>query len=550
MSNPNRIQRGLREGGQYTYGRQAEANVSLSQAPVSSGDEVGYQPEPTATTPLIIEPTFGNKRAELLASKGYVPAISTNQLQENEARDWWDKHETLGEYGERNRSVMRMPNNATPNKTPGRGDGGTRMTHRRTYEGGGVSVKMPSVTAIRRASAETNDVTMAVPVLYQDDQGNSLECDVHVTQSAPGQWHVTTKGVEDPAQSARISESVQASLEARRITGALHNVDWAERRRQMHASEGSVLHPLPNNSSFVSGMSYNNASGLLVMDMGGRQYGYHVDRNVYEQMIQSSTPGKVYNELIKKRAKTNGGGVAVQQCGTCKRFTSATEQHRCPGFHKALKGTGASATRSARKRASVLAENHGDTLYKGKEVADATPFSNSPLSVWDAQTVNHATKDSGWTRPAVQALQNGNMYEVSAEKNLYGFRGVGRDTAKNLHRSLPPHVLYASHYGAPNLSKMLQSTNRVPGVEVLGQITSPKSKNEGVQGTGFRIHSGNLVASMRNLNTKMTGDKLDNQMWLKVASVIDLPTGKGATVPKSRIVRTVEGSEAVELSWV
>ncbi|MGP5049293.1 hypothetical protein [Glutamicibacter ardleyensis] len=550
MSNHNRVRRGIREGGQYTYGRQAEASVSLMHEPKADTNEVGFKPEPPAPETLVIEPTFGAKRAEMLASKGYVPAVATQQMQANDARDWWDKHETLGEYGERNRSVMRMPNNATPNKTPGRGDGGTRMTHRRTYEGGGESIKMPSVTSIRRTSSENNDATLAVPVLYKDANGNNVECDVHVTKTAPGQWHVTAKGVDDPKQAARIAETVQASLEARRISGALVGVDWDERRRQRHAAEGTVLHPVPNSSKFVTGMAYNNADGLLVMQMGKKQYGYHVDRNVYEQLLQSTSPGKVYNELVKKQARANGGRVAVQQCDQCKRFTSANEQHRCPGFHKALKGNGAAATRSARKRASVLAQSQGDKIYQGKSSEGTTPVAQSPLSIWDAQAASHAAKDSGWTRPAVRALQNGHMFEVDTEKNLYGFRGVGRSTAKNLHRSLPAHVLYASHNGAPNLSKMLQSTDRVPGLEVLGQITSPKSKDEGVRGTGLRVHSPNLVKDMRGLSEKMGPEKLDQQIWLKVASVVDLPSGEGVVTPKTRIVRTLEGNEAVELSWI
>lgn len=538
----------MREGGQYTFGRQAEASVSLIQSAPTATDDTRTQtiadPEPTVQPEtLTINPDFGQERADLLASKGYVPAISVDKIQESEARDWWDKHETLGEYGERNRSVMRMPNNATPNMTPGRGDGGTRMTHRRTYEGGGTSIRMPSVTSIRRASALNNDVTMAVPVRYKDDQGNEVECDVHVTQSAPGRWHVSAMGVEDEALSAHISESVQASLEARRIGNALQNVDWAERRRQMHASEGKILHPLPNGSSFVSGVAYNRASGLLVMEMNGRHYGYNIDPATYRQLLESSSPGKVYNELIRKRT----GSTPVQQCEKCQRFTSAKEPHRCPGFHKTLKGTGASATRSARQRASLVAERQGSTLYRGKD-GSASPRSASPLTVWDSQTVNHVTKDSGWTRPAVQALENGHIYEVDSKNNHYGFRGVGRQTAGNLYRSLPSHVLHASHHGAPPLSKMLHLTKNFSSVEVLGRLNSPNSKDEGVQGTGLRIRDSNLVANMRSLSGKVSGEKLDQQMWLKVSSVTDLPVGK--TLPKTRIVRTTEGEEAVELSWV
>ena len=79
-------------------------------------------------------------------------------------------------------------------------------------------------------------------------------------------------------------------------------------------------------------------------------------------------------------------------------------------------------------------------------------------------------------------------------------------------------------------------------------MNSPNSKDEGVQGTGLRIRDSNLVANMRSLSGKVSGEKLDQQMWLKVSSVTDLPVGK--TLPKTRIVRTTEGEEAVELSWV
>lgn len=539
----------MREGGQYTFGRQGEANVSLFRsAPADLDDNRSQTPEkpdtPTQPETLTVNPDFGQERADLLASKGYVPAIAVGSIQENEARDWWDKHETLGEYGERNRSVMRMPNNATPNMTPGRGDGGTRMTHRRTYEGGGRSIKMPSVTAIRRAGAQNKNVTMAVPVLYKDAEGNDVECDVHVTQSGPGQWHVTPMGVEDPKLSANIADSVQASLEARRISSGMQNVDWVERRRQMVASEGKLLHSLPNSSAFISGVSYNRANGLLVMQMNGRNYGYNVDPATYQQLENASSPGKVYNELIKKRT----GSIPVQQCDQCQRFTSTHEQHRCPGFHKKLTGTGASATRNARKRASVVAERQGTSLYKNK-ASDGVADSSSPLTVWDSQTVNHVSKDSGWTRPAVKVLQNGNIYEIDAKENSYGFRGVGQQSARDLYHSLPSHVLHASHNGAPPLSKMLLTTRKFDSIEILGRLKSPNSKDEGIQGTGLRIRDSNLVATMRTMTTKVGEGKLDQQMWLKVSNTTNLPV-KGMSVPKSRLVRTADGVEAVELSWV
>ncbi|WP_443454480.1 hypothetical protein [Glutamicibacter arilaitensis] len=486
----------------------------------------------------------------MLASKGWVPATSTGKLQTAEARDWWDKHETLGEYGERNRSVMRMPNNATPNKTPGRGDGGTRMTHRRTYEGGGVSVKMPSVTAIRRTSRENSDATIAVPVLFKDKDGNAIECDVHVTQTSPGQWHVTAKGVEDRDQARAIAESVQASLEARRVSTALTGMDWEERRRQIRAAEGSTLHAAPNASSFITGMSYNNASGLLVLEMNKKQYGYHVDRNTYEQLLDSSSPGRVYNELIKKPSKASGGSVPVQQCDTCKRFTSAKEPHRCPGFHKELKGTGAAATRTARKRAATLAARQGDKIYQGKTVEQAAVDTSNPLNVWDGQIASRVSKDSGWTRPAVNILKNGNIYEVDAEKNQYGFRGVGTETARRMHNALPSRALYESHNGAPTLSKMLRSTRGSDAIEVLGEMTSPRSKDEGVRGTGLRIHSTNLVNTFRAHSQKMTPEQVNQQMWLHVASVGGIQAGKEVRTPKARIVRTAENKEVVELSWI
>ena len=61
----------MREGGQYTFGRQAEASVSLIQSAPTATDDTRTQtiadPEPTVQPEtLTINPDFGQERADLL----------------------------------------------------------------------------------------------------------------------------------------------------------------------------------------------------------------------------------------------------------------------------------------------------------------------------------------------------------------------------------------------------------------------------------------------------------------------------------------------------
>lgn len=253
-----------------------------------------------------------NQRRAILQKAGYASATAQvavadvrETARDDEKRaDWWEQNFITGEFApEKAGSFALMPDDYTPGMTGGRSAEGHRRTHRMLYEGAGVSVRMPSASAIKRFSADNKNRSFDIPLSIEID-GQQVAGHVRVTKNGPNQWGTTSLGF--PADKAeRVSEAVSAVLEARRPSTALREVNsLIERRRERLAMAGAKVEPVA--SSFIDGIGYNEAGNEMFVTMSNaksgeiRAYAYHVPRDVYHAIRNSSSPGKAYNDLVKK----------------------------------------------------------------------------------------------------------------------------------------------------------------------------------------------------------------------------------------------------------
>lgn len=253
---------------------------------------------------------FQERRA-LLVKNGYAQAVSAVAIGDVRDRkpidNWWEQSTVLGEFTPAGANTFAlMPDDYTPAMTSGRSTEGNRRTHRVLYEGAGLAMRMPSATAMKRFSAENGNGTFDVPVSVEID-GQKVAGHVRVTQNGPNQWGVSSPAFQGE-QGERISEAVSAVLEARRPSIALSQVnDLVERRRARLAQAGAK--PVPVHSSFIEAIGYNeHGSEMFVTMKNGSAYAYHTPKDVYHAVVNSESPGKAYNSLVKRSADLVAGG--------------------------------------------------------------------------------------------------------------------------------------------------------------------------------------------------------------------------------------------------
>lgn len=293
---------------------------------------------------------FVRARAELIA-EGFAPAIAgrsngTDPRDREGIDTWWDEHRLRAEVRSGD-DYLQMPDDYTPKMTAGQSIAGSRRTHRILYEGSGLSIRMPSATAIKRFSLENAQETFDVPVEAVGPAGNPISGFVRVTQEGPGAWSVKPLGM--PAQAAaQVGEGVAAILEARRPSVALAQVgDLTAAHRRRVAGQGTTVIS-PGAKTWITGVGYNVEAGEMVVQIGDRTYGYQVDPEVYVEVATSTNVGTLYNKLVKGSPR-----VEVTRCERCGRVHNANVRHTCQE-HRAPTATVKSYNSVV--RAAVLAE--------------------------------------------------------------------------------------------------------------------------------------------------------------------------------------------------
>ncbi|MPV51045.1 hypothetical protein GCG21_13720 [Pseudactinotalea sp. HY160] len=342
MSNHHTIQprqpKGVPVGGQWTEDQKRAAGLSL----------LGYRP---------VGEDLLSERARLLEDEGYVPGVATAAVVSPSTTakraQWWDTHFVQAEYDESG-GYLQMPDDYTPGRTRGHAMSGHRRTHRMAYSTGGVAVRMPSRTALHRFSSENGDATFDVPVSASLPNGD-VQTWVRVTKTGPGSWEATALGM-DSAGSARVAvgEAVAATLEGRSASMRPQSFgDLIERRKRRIAEQGIWMQGV--RSQWISSVGYNQAAGVMAtMTTNGSVYGHKVPKHVYKAVTTSSTPGAMFNKLVK-----GGERVGVERCEDCGRYKAAGAAHTCPAGHKApLPAQDPQAVRAKARALGLVATPH------------------------------------------------------------------------------------------------------------------------------------------------------------------------------------------------
>ena len=331
-STPNRVPPGVPTGGQFAPTSRPEAtDVHLVD------DDLGPDTSSVPGADAGLE-AFLAERRERIRAGGYVrpaaaPRASVDPRSSAYLREWWEAEHATAEYGGEAGAYPQMPDDHTPGRGLGNALSGHRRTHRMAYAGAGVSMRMPSVTAIRRYALETGaaqleasqggQATFDVPVTATYP-GGEVTGWVRVTRSSDGSWATRGLGFSKEA-SAYVAEAVQCVLEARRPTRALADTgDLLERRRQRAAQIGTHLAEV--RSSWIKAAGYDKATGTMVVTTATHEYGYRVPPEVFSKVTTARQPGGVFNQLVRGRATR----VEVRQCEACHRFSAELATHRCP----------------------------------------------------------------------------------------------------------------------------------------------------------------------------------------------------------------------------
>jgi hypothetical protein len=509
MSDQPRVTRGVPEGGQWSARSHAEADVDLSGVPKVAD--------------------VASQRLAELAELGYVPAVAlrTDLSPQSAARrgDWWDDHFASAEYGHDRGGYRQMPDDFTPGRTGGQALSGHRRTHRMCYSGSGVSVRMPSATSVRRFSAEQPG-TFDVPVTAEIG-GASVQGWVRVTRTGD-RFHTSALGFGAGAE-PHVAEAVSAVLEARRPSMALRECgDLLERRRARLEAAGTPLQPV--SSSWIDSVGYEDDSDTMVVTTKrGDTYGYDVGRSTFDTIVESSSPGRAYNELVKGRTDRK----QVSRCQACARFTTAGAPHACAASHRARTTGAERANEQARNRAAwalaaavprqaptspppapVVPIGDGTHVRPADEVridlaARLRALGRRPVLDTAGTGTSGLYGRRGWTTDAAKPLAAftsstyvpseyatiGGQPDVFAFANgdsgVVHFDGADAAAAAQLLPKMPPPARQAGHNDGPPAERVLEAVAANPGrFEFMGHIVGPDRTDERVAVDGVRIYGG------------------------------------------------------------
>ncbi|MGO1851824.1 MAG: hypothetical protein ACTH0V_00260 [Microbacteriaceae bacterium] len=300
--------------------------------------EFGVQQHSTPDATPLSEKEIANRivaeRLETLQASGYAPVGSAPDAfdpTKTAKRDqWWQTQFALAEQA-KGGGFHIMPDDYTPGMGRGQSITGNRRTHRMKYEGAGVTLRMPSVTAIKRYSKDIDGATFDVPVEAKTPAG-SVQSYVRISPGPKGTWEVSTPGIEGNSDVAGyLAESVNATLEGRRPSKALGEVqDLAERRRQRIANMGVRMYDAKADSSVVKAVGYAPASREMYVQLGRRQYAYEgAPSSLAGKLYRGYAPGTIYNSQVKGRFPSQQAAT----CEQCGRVTSVARDHQCPRAH-------------------------------------------------------------------------------------------------------------------------------------------------------------------------------------------------------------------------
>lgn len=294
-------------------------------------DEAAHDPEVPAQIRHQAQRTMDLLSGEDVEATTYTAVGNPENTDLRE--QWWDTVRVAAEYDSQGRRYPQMPDDYTPSMTGGQALSGHRRTHRMSYQGNGMTLRMPSATSIRRFAtdeqgASTFDVPITAVFNRPDGTQGSVTGMIRVTRFGDHQWSTTPLGFPPGADSEAYAEAVCAVLESRRVSRGLAQAgDLVERRRERLASAGAPMAPVK--SSWIQAMGYTPDGVMLTQAKAGKTYGHKVPREVYEAISKSPGPGAAYNAFRKQGAMMSPA--VVETCGTCMNVYSVARGHSCSG---------------------------------------------------------------------------------------------------------------------------------------------------------------------------------------------------------------------------
>lgn len=495
--------KGVPVGGEWTARELSEAEVSLLSVHRES---------------LMADPTKAeivNKRRAQLETHGYVPAAISAAVAspKTTARidDWWDQEFLTAEYTTDDVAVPQMPQDYTPGRTAGRSITGRRRTHRMRYEiGAGVTVRMPSRTAINRFMNESGSDTVDVPVAAEAPGAPAIQGWVRITRLAPGKFSAEGLGMNGKTE-VIVAESVSAAMEGRSAQRSLNSyADMVARRQERIAAMG--LESTQVASSWIEGVAYDEKNGIMYSNMAsGRSYAHRVQKETYQKLVNATSPGAVFNKEIKGKAERVD---LVDRCDKCGRFMAVSApQHICP---------------KEQQKTDQIRSNRLAAAYVGLVTPKAAPTTKPApakhVVAEDEQTVDVARiwRDAaakpadgkpmfgprGFTAQAAQVIAPNtsstyNPYSYGSfggtpyanDGNLVRFSGVQAHQAERLQALLGEHdhLDERQNYG-PTTRTLLKAAIEEPGtIELSGYAVTPSRRDERVTFEAIDIYDEKLA---------------------------------------------------------
>lgn len=303
-------------GGEFDADTRPDADVSL--APAFAGGRTAAE---------------AAARRDALRGAGFVPAIAGRLVKgaDKNSETWWNTAAVRAEYaGDDRAGYAQLPEDFSARNKDGGYRGNRRLSRRKYIAPGGVEVTMPSVNTIK-AFARVNDYeTVDVPVSATTPDGD-VQGWVRVTKNGPGQWTVSGLGM-DSKTNAYVSETVNALLEARTVSGAFDGLEnILESRRERFSKIGVEIKHIDSAPTVLNAIGYNTASKTLAMKIGNRIWGYPASREEFDDLRTSTKPGAVFNRLFKSKRQSD----PLETCPKCERVSANVAEHRCPPRHQA-----------------------------------------------------------------------------------------------------------------------------------------------------------------------------------------------------------------------
>jgi hypothetical protein len=304
--------------------------------------------------------------------------------------------------------------------------------------------------------------------------------------------------------------------------------DLLERRRARLEAAGTPLQPV--SSSWIDSVGYEDDSDTMVVTTKrGDTYGYDVGRSTFDTIVESSSPGRAYNELVKGRTDRK----QVSRCQACARFTTAGAPHACAASHRARTTGAERANEQARNRAAwalaaavprqaptspppapVVPIGDGTHVRPADEVridlaARLRALGRRPVLDTAGTGTSGLYGRRGWTTDAAKPLAAftsstyvpseyatiGGQPDVFAFANgdsgVVHFDGADAAAAAQLLPKMPPPARQAGHNDGPPAERVLEAVAANPGrFEFMGHIVGPDRTDERVAVDGVRIYGG------------------------------------------------------------